>query len=629
MKDILKKLINALTFTDLPIRNKFILFSSGAMFWLVVIAAIGLVSLFEMNAKSKRMADIIVPQEKTSNIVIRKLRGASISVHKIILHKDAERINNNYLSAKARLEDCRSYMNILLVGGRIKDYSRGTGQFYNDFLVTPINNEPEKRKFIEDVITKVDSLEGLLSEIADIKMGKATSGSLMDKLADYDLLTRDTVAAINDYAIGIDKEWKEFTGIIKTRLVISIVLISFTFVVSVMLSGVFGLLISRALARPIKAIITQIKALSTGEIDLTKKLDVTSKDELGMLSTEFNKLMDTIEHVTSFKKVIEEDESTEDIYMRLGRIFIDDLGLDNCVIYEVSDNKNAMKIVYPPEAEGVELHCKRDIQHDCGLCRAKRTGHTVSSVDYPKICKYYLEALNDMHVCIPIIVGGNVGGVVQFICGKRGNCNIADIEKKISRARQYIDDAQPVLEAKRLMKELKESSVKDALTGLYNRRFIEEVYEGLISGINRRGTILGLLMCDLDFFKQTNDTYGHDIGDVVIKETSNIMRKVVRGTDLVVRFGGEEFLVLLLDIKPEDAVEVAEKILQRVEDMKIKVNGGFIQKTISIGVCEFPTDTQNFWEAVKYADVALYKAKELGRNKVIRFSAEMWAEEKY
>ena len=140
---------------------------------------------------------------------------------------------------------------------------------------------------------------------------------------------------------------------------------------------------------------------------------------------------------------------------------------------------------------------------------------------------------------------------------------------------------------------------------------------------------MGLLMCDLDFFKQTNDTYGHDIGDVVIKETSNIMRKVVRGTDLVVRFGGEEFLVLLLDIKPEDAVEVAEKIRQRVEDMKIKVNGGFIQKTISIGVCEFPTDTQNFWEAVKYADVALYKAKELGRNKVIRFSAEMWAEEKY
>ncbi|MCL4457410.1 MAG: diguanylate cyclase [Nitrospirae bacterium] len=628
MKDTIKKLINTLTFTDLPIRNKFILFSAGALFWLVVIAAIGLIVLFDINAKSKRMVDIIVPQEKTANIVIRKLRGASISAHKIALYKDTERMNIHYLNGKARLEDCRSYLNILLMGGRIKDYSRGTGQFYNEFIVIPLNDS-EKRRLIEDVIAKVDNLEKLLSEMADMKFGKANMEVLQDKLSEYDLLTRDTVSAINDYAISIDKEWKEFTGIIKTRLILSIMLISLAFVVAVMLSGVFGLLISRSLAKPIKAIITQIKALSTGEIDLTKKLDVTSKDELGMLSTEFNKLMDTIEHVTSFKKVIEEDESTDDIYMRLGRIFIDDLGLDNCVIYEVADNKNAMKIVYPPEAEGVELHCKRDIQHDCGLCRAKRTGHTVSSVDYPKICKYYVEGLNDMHVCIPIIVGGNVGGVVQFVCGKRGSCDMADIEKKVSRARQYIDDAQPVLEAKRLMKVLKDSAVKDPMTGLYNRRFIEEVYEGLISGTNRRGTILGLLMCDLDFFKQTNDTYGHDIGDAVIKETANILKKVVRGTDMVVRFGGEEFLVLLLDIKSGDAVDVAEKIRERVEDMKVRVSGGFIQKTISVGVCEFPTDTQNFWEAVKYADVALYKAKEQGRNKVIRFSAEMWAEEKY
>ncbi|MBI5212880.1 MAG: GGDEF domain-containing protein [Nitrospirae bacterium] len=110
---------------------------------------------------------------------------------------------------------------------------------------------------------------------------------------------------------------------------------------------------------------------------------------------------------------------------------------------------------------------------------------------------------------------------------------------------------------------------------------------------------------------------------------SNILKKVVRGTDMVVRFGGEEFLVLLLDIKTEDAIEVAEKIRQMVEEMKIKVSNGFIQKTISIGVSEFPADTQNFWEAIKFADVALYKAKERGRNKVIRFSAEMWAEEKY
>ncbi|MDI6728063.1 MAG: diguanylate cyclase [Thermodesulfovibrionales bacterium] len=628
MRDILKKIINILTFTDLPVRKKFLLFSLGSLFWLAVISAIGLITMFDMSAKSKQMVDVIGPQEKTVNIIVRKLRGASISAHKIVLYKNTERVNNNYLSGKARLEDCRSYLKILLTGGRIKDYSRGTGQFYNEFIVVPVKSA-EKRKFIEDVIVKVDRLEGILAEMAEKKFGSTNGDAMLEKLSEYDLLTRDTVTVLNEFAITTGKEWGTFTSIIKTRFNIAIILISLAFGIAAMLSGVFGVLISRSLAKPIKAIIGQIKALSSGEMDLTKKLDVASKDELGMLSSEFNRLMDTIEHVTSFKKIIEEDESIEDIYMRLGKIFIEDLGFDNCVMYEVSNSKNNMKIVYPPEAEGIELHCKRDIQLDCELCRVKRTGHMVSSADYSNICKYYTEGVNDIHYCVPIMIGGNVGGVVQFVCGKRGVCDIDDIKKKISRAKQYITDAQPVLEAKRLMKTLKESAFKDALTGLYNRRFLEESFENLVAGALRRGTTLGLLMCDLDFFKQTNDVYGHDVGDMVLKEAANNIRKNVRTSDLVIRFGGEEFLVLLIDTKPGDSFDVAEKIRERIEESKVKIAGGFIQKTISIGVSEFPTDTQNFWEAIKFADVALYKAKERGRNKVLRFAMDMWAEEKY
>lgn len=628
MRDIFKKIINILTFTDLPVRKKFLLFSLGSLFWLAVISAIGLITMFDMSAKSKQMVDVIGPQEKTVNIIVRKLRGASISAHKIVLYKNTERVNNNYLSGKARLEDCRSYLKILLTGGRIKDYSRGTGQFYNEFIVVPVKSA-EKRKFIEDVIVKVDRLEGILAEMAEKKFGSTNGDAMLEKLSEYDLLTRDTVTVLNEFAITTGKEWGTFTSIIKTRFNIAIILISLAFGIAAMLSGVFGVLISRSLAKPIKAIIGQIKALSSGEMDLTKKLDVASKDELGMLSSEFNRLMDTIEHVTSFKKIIEEDESIEDIYMRLGKIFIEDLGFDNCVMYEVSNSKNNMKIVYPPEAEGIELHCKRDIQLDCELCRVKRTGHMVSSADYSNICKYYTEGVNDIHYCVPIMIGGNVGGVVQFVCGKRGVCDIDDIKKKISRAKQYITDAQPVLEAKRLMKTLKESAFKDALTGLYNRRFLEESFENLVAGALRRGTTLGLLMCDLDFFKQTNDVYGHDVGDMVLKEAASNIRKNVRTSDLVIRFGGEEFLVLLIDTKPGDSFDVAEKIRERIEESKVKIAGGFIQKTISIGVSEFPTDTQNFWEAIKFADVALYKAKERGRNKVLRFAMDMWAEEKY
>ncbi|MBI3592788.1 MAG: diguanylate cyclase [Nitrospirae bacterium] len=638
IKELSRKIINFITFTDLPVRKKFLLFSVGALFWLAIIAGIGFITMFDMNSKSKQMVDKIWPQEKTANIVIRKLRGANISVHNMAISKNEKVINASYRRAKGTLGDARSYLNTLLKGGQITDYMRATGQFSEPYRVLPVT-AADKRKIIESAVTKINEIEKLVDEITSMRLnsingeaGKhaAINGEKLEEaIAEYDLLTREAVTILNDYAITVGTEWRIFTNSMKTRFNIAILAVSVAFSIAFVLSIIFGALISRSLVRPIKAIIGQIKALSSGEINLTKKLDVASKDELGVLSNEFNKLMDTIENVTSFKKVIEEDEGIEDVYMRLGRIFIDDIGLDNCVINEVSNSKNTMKIVYPPEAEGVELHCKRDIQLDSDMCRVKRTGHIVSSTDYPNICKYYLEGINDIHVCIPIIVGGNVGGVVQFICGKRDICDIADVGKRISRAQQYIIEAQPVLEAKRLMKTLKESSFKDALTGLYNRRFLEESFENIIAGVLRRGTTLGLMMCDLDYFKQTNDQYGHDVGDMVLKETSNVIRKNVRSSDLVIRYGGEEFLVLLIDIKPEDSVSVAEKIRESIEATKVKITGGLIQKTISIGVSEFPSDTQNFWEAIKYADVALYKAKERGRNKVLRFAVEMWAGEKY
>ncbi|MGO9952010.1 MAG: GGDEF domain-containing protein, partial [Dissulfurispiraceae bacterium] len=186
--------------------------------------------------------------------------------------------------------------------------------------------------------------------------------------------------------------------------------------------------------------------------------------------------------------------------------------------------------------------------------------------------------------------------------------------RRLSKAQEYIAESQPVLGAKRILRAFKESSIRDALTNLYNRRFLEEATDNMIAGILRRGTNMGLLMCDLDFFKEVNDRYGHDVGDVVLKETAESIKKCVRSSDLTIRFGGEEFLVLLMDIIPECSVEVAEKIRLAIEQKKVHTTGGFVQKTISIGVCEFPRDTQGIWEAIKFADVALYKAKETGRN---------------
>ena len=184
-----------------------------------------------------------------------------------------------------------------------------------------------------------------------------------------------------------------------------------------------------------------------------------------------------------------------------------------------------------------------------------------------------------------------------------------------------------MLEAKRLMEHLRESSLRDAMTGLYNRRFLEEYVTTLVATSQRRQSTFAVLMLDLDYFKQVNDTFGHEAGDKVIKTLADLLLKSVRGSDMVVRYGGEEFLIVLQDTNMETALAVADKIRCRVEETKIPLTGTILQKTISIGVASFPADSDTFWQVVKFADVALYEAKKQGRNRVVRFVPAMWQEE--
>jgi diguanylate cyclase (GGDEF)-like protein len=132
-------------------------------------------------------------------------------------------------------------------------------------------------------------------------------------------------------------------------------------------------------------------------------------------------------------------------------------------------------------------------------------------------------------------------------------------------------------------------------------------------------------MCDLDYFKQVNDQYGHETGDLLLEETATALLKTVREADYVIRFGGEEFLVLLIDVEEGEADTVAEKIRQAVAAVRVQTASGPLSKTISIGVSSFPADGEALWQTIKFADVALYKAKAAGRDRVVHFLPEMWS----
>lgn len=341
------------------------------------------------------------------------------------------------------------------------------------------------------------------------------------------------------------------------------------------------------------------------------------QDELGDAALAVHVLITRLRELSLFRQTIEADESTNDIYTRLAQIFEHKLGLKRFVILEQSDEQSAaMASVYcnPPEL-AVELP-------ECVIaeqCRAKRTGIMITSLEAPFICKQYpFSDLMD-HICIPMLVGGHVVGIVLFLF----SLDLPEEEQHIKNmaveeARCYIAEALPILQAKHLAKKLEEMATKDPLTGLYNRRYLDSIIEQFVEGTIRRKSKLGVLMCDIDHFKRVNDLFGHDTGDFALVQLAKMILSCIRKADLVIRFGGEEFLILLPDCGESCATTMAERIRSIIETRKIHAPKRTLQQTISIGVAEFSyTSTKTIWEIIKLADIALYQAKSNGRNQIL------------
>jgi len=166
---------------------------------------------------------------------------------------------------------------------------------------------------------------------------------------------------------------------------------------------------------------------------------------------------------------------------------------------------------------------------------------------------------------------------------------------------------------------VKELSMRDGLTGLFNRRVLEEMLE--MEGCKRKVTPISLLVIDLDNFKMVNDTYGHPAGDLVLQTVARVLRECTRGSDLVVRSGGEEFSALLSSVSPLGALEVGERIRVNLAKNLVTYNGRQIRMSASIGVAHrSEKDLCTMKELVVRADQALYEAKRLGKNRVCVYS---------
>jgi two-component system cell cycle response regulator len=168
-----------------------------------------------------------------------------------------------------------------------------------------------------------------------------------------------------------------------------------------------------------------------------------------------------------------------------------------------------------------------------------------------------------------------------------------------------------------------EMAITDALTGLFNRRYMESHLGALVEQASARGKPLTALMLDIDYFKSVNDTYGHDAGDDVLREFATRIRKSIRGIDLACRLGGEEFVIIMPETDVAVAATVAERLRRRIasEPFVIAAGAAKLEITISIGVATRDVSDDNAAAILKRADQALYRAKRDGRNRVVAEAA--------
>jgi len=352
------------------------------------------------------------------------------------------------------------------------------------------------------------------------------------------------------------------------------------------------------------------------DIEVTvKKFLALSPSHQPDLLLDAQAIVHELSDIYQFKRTIEFDEDKEQVYRRIGSILQNDLGLKDFVLIESGKEAINPTIVFDASSQ------KRLVDP---TCRALRTKQAVYSDQFKNICESCESCAH--HLCIPYLISNDFELLLSIWTKDPDELEFTKIQ--LPKIQNYIDAARPELVSKNLTEILKVSSTTDALTGLYNRKYLDEYIEKALSQAKRNGIAYGILMIDIDFFKMVNDTYGHDVGDRAIKALSRVLKENIREADTAFRFGGEEFLILLYECEEAMVENIANKIRLAFEKMPIQSNNGAtFNKTLSVGGSIFPKDSDSLWKCIKFADIALYNAKDSGRNCIKRFDPNMLDEQ--
>jgi diguanylate cyclase (GGDEF)-like protein len=243
-------------------------------------------------------------------------------------------------------------------------------------------------------------------------------------------------------------------------------------------------------------------------------------------------------------------------------------------------------------------------------CCAVRGGRLFSHLESERglSCGHFGDHVPEAYICLPLAALGEVLGILNA-----SSSNPAVLTSRMALIQQVGGYAALRLANIKLKEKLQSQSVRDPLTGLYNRRFLETMLEQELRRSAQRHTGTGLIMADIDGFKQFNDRFGHEAGDSVLKEVAALLRRSVRGEDIVCRFGGEEFVAVIPDSSPEGVYERAELMRAAISKLELEYEGRSLGTiTASFGIAFSRNGSLSQEVILRYADEALYDAKRRG-----------------
>lgn len=372
--------------------------------------------------------------------------------------------------------------------------------------------------------------------------------------------------------------------------------------------------------------------------DLKQRAATDGKDEFNILGAVFNQLAEQLQQMVQL-----EQQQTQQLHLQVEKLVkarIEDARqlkqvgelLQSCQnqseaadVVRISCQKifeGSRGALFLTAGQGFEQASswgdttfKPHFEQDC--CWAVRRGklHFFDSNDTALKCSHLTDH-PEPALCIPLLARGDLVGVLTIEPAAEYADAARWLEENQEAAASLAEQLALALMNIKLRDSLQEQSLRDALTGLYNRRQMDSSVAEIFAKAVRQASPMSVLLIDIDHFKKLNDIHGHAVGDDALKLLAGLLQEMFRGSDLACRYGGEEFVVLLPGADLQVAVNRAEELRNRCQDMSFLVKGQPLGFTLSIGVAALKDGISQPDELLKRADDALYTAKNQGRNRV-------------